>query len=337
MFELRGGKTGGQLRVQYSLDGSSETYDPNDMGYLRRNNEIRNGLDISHNIYTPFWRVLTQRSSVQYSYAMLYKPTVFTGSSIELSSFTTFKNYLTFMLRGEIKPLGEDDYYEPRTDGRYYHRPKDFDIMTWISTNRNKRISGNFRFNYTSISSDYGQYGYSMSLGPNLKFSDRLSLSYDFRYSKKVNDIGYVSDDETLDEIYFGKRDNTTIENTIVSSFIFNANSYLSLRLRHYWSTADYLDDYFRLEDDGSLSSIAYADNHDYNYNAFNIDMGYTWRFAPGSELSIVWKNSINSSSDQIFYDFKDNLIDMFASDKQNSLSLKILYYLDYHNLKKRF
>ena len=90
-------------------------------------------------------------------------------------------------------------------------------------------------------------------------------------------------------------------------------------------------------KDDGSLvPNAAYTDNHDYNYNAFNIDMVYTWRFAPGSELSVVWKNSIYNSSDEIFYDFGENFTNMFASDKTNSISLKVLYYLDYQYLKKR-
>ncbi|MEZ4999520.1 MAG: DUF5916 domain-containing protein [Bacteroidales bacterium] len=337
MFELRGGKTGGALRVQYNLQLSNGTYDPNDMGYLRRNNQFSNEVEVSHNIYQPFWRILTQRTSFQYSYNMLYSPNVFTGSNIEFSSSTTFRNYLSFTIRGAVKPMGEDDYYEPRLDGWYYHRPGEFDIMSWISTNRNKKLGANIRFNFTKLFSDLGQYDYSLSVGPNVKFSDRFSMNYNLQLSKKVNDLGYASSDDDLDQVYFGRRDNTTIENRLESSFIFTADSYLSLRLRHYWSRADYLDDYYQLRNDGTLDPIAYSGNEDYNYNAFNIDMVYTWRFAPGSELSIVWKNSIYSGSDEIFYDFRDNFRNMFESDKMNSLSLKILYYIDYQNIRKRF
>lgn len=336
MFEIRAGKTGGQFRVQYNLEGSTGTYDPNDMGYLRRNNELTNQVDVSYNIYQPFWRILTQRTSLQYNYSMLFKPNVFTGSAIELSTNTTFRNYVSFMLRGEYKPLGEDDYYEPRIDGWFYHRPEEANIMTWFSTNYNKRVSANIRINYTNIWSDFENFEYSVSMGPNFKFSDRFSLGYNFQLSRRVNDIGYASSDDELDEVYFGRRNNSTVENRIESSFIFNSESYLSLRLRHYWSRADYLDDYFILKPDGSLESIAYSDNHDYNYNAFNIDMVYTWRFAPGSELSLVWKHSIYSDSETIYYDFRENLKGMFESDKMNSISLKILYYLDYQNLRRR-
>ena len=64
--------------------------------------------------------------------------------------------------------------------------------------------------------------------------------------------------------------------------------------------------------------------------------MVYTWRFAPGSELSVVWKNSIYTGTDQIYYDFGDNFSDMFLADKANSFSVKVLYYLDWLYLQKR-
>ena len=111
---------------------------------------------------------------------------------------------------------------------------------------------------------------------------------------------------------------------------------YLTFRLRHYWSRADYNGEYFLLLDDGSLNPAIYTTDHDYNYNAFNIDMVYTWRFAPGSEMSIVWKNSIYADSDEIYYDFGENIMHMFKSGSTNSLSLKLLYYLDWTYFQKR-
>ncbi|MDX2414777.1 MAG: DUF5916 domain-containing protein, partial [Bacteroidales bacterium] len=336
-LNLRVGKTGGAFRVEYGLDLTNDTFDPNDMGYLRRNNEFQNELSVSYNTYNPFWKILTTRSSVQYQYNMLYNPRVFTGSGIEFSTYTTFKNYWTFMLRGEYKPKGSDDYYEPRIDGWYFHRNRSLNFMSWISTNRNKRLSANFRASYTKYWTDINMREYTLSFDPSYKFSNRFSMGYGINLRKKYNDLGFASSDYET-EVVIGQRENTTIENKIQTSFIFTANSYLSLNLRHYWSRADYLDKYYQLQmnDGGLVADPSYTENHDYNYNAFNIDMVYTWRFAPGSEMSVVWKNSIYTGSDEIYYDFMDNLNYMFGSDKKNSLSLKILYYLDYQSLRKR-
>ena len=64
--------------------------------------------------------------------------------------------------------------------------------------------------------------------------------------------------------------------------------------------------------------------------------MVYTWQFAPGSELSVVWKNSIIDSQDEMAHGFNDNFRNTFDATKLNSLSVKVLYYIDYQKLKKR-
>lgn len=337
-FELRGGKTGGAFRAEYRLEASSPTYDHNDMGYMRRNNEFENNFSLSYNTYQPFWKILNARTSLSYRHSMLYEPMVFTGSEIGLSANVTFINHLTAFLRAEFKPWGEDDYYEPRAEdeNRFYHRGKQFMTFAWLSSDRSKKLSANMRMGYTKTWSPYDQHAYSLSFGPDLKINDRLSVNYEIEIRKLINDIGYVSDDEVTGDIYFGLRENTTFENKVNTAYIFNSNSYISLRLRHYWSRADYLDRYFTLNTDGSLTDTDLDDNFDYNYNAWNIDLKYTWRFAPGSEMSLVWKNSIYTGSEQIYYDFLDNINDMFSSGMGNSISLKILYYLDWMYFQKR-
>jgi hypothetical protein len=109
----------------------------------------------------------------------------------------------------------------------------------------------------------------------------------------------------------------------------------ISLRMRHYWSGAGGRH-FYQLQDDGSLvEDIFYAQNHDENYNAFNIDMLFRWVFAPGSELSIAWKNAIFDEKGWVTTDYFENLDNTFRADKTNSISLKILYYLDYNMLRR--
>ena len=335
-FQLSGGKTGGAFRLEYQLEASSDTYDHNDMGYMRRNNELQNRLSVSYNIYQPFWKVLNTRNSLSYQHQMLYSPRVFTGSEFNVSSSSTFSNHLTVFLRGGYKPQGTDDYFEPRVDGWYYHRGRELSATTFFSSDASKKLSLNIRGSYNKIWSAYDQYEYSFSVRPTFKISDRFSLDYEIQVRDKINDIGYVDYEEETETIYFGLRNNKTLENKLNSSYIFSADSYLSVRLRHYWSRADYLDSYYTLNTDGSLDPAVHNENYDYNYNAWNIDLVYTWRFAPGSEMSVVWKNSIYSDSDQIYYDFNDNIRHMFDTGMANSLSLKILYYLDWMYFQKR-
>lgn len=111
----------------------------------------------------------------------------------------------------------------------------------------------------------------------------------------------------------------------------------LSFRLRHYWSEAQYKG-YYRLEGNGYLSEYdTYVGNHNVNFNAFNIDMVFFWQFAPGSELNLVWKNSLLKRDVTVDTDYYDNFKTSLESPQNNMISLKVLYYLDYLKIRKAF
>jgi hypothetical protein len=334
-YSLRAGKTGGQFRFEYDINALSDTYDPNDMGYLRRNNEFNNSFIFSYNRNKPFWRLQSMRNSVSYIYQQLYNPRVFTANTISISSFSLFMNYWSFSIKGDFSPQGINDYYEPRTPGRFYHAGEQIKGSVSFDTNKNRIFYINANASALKIWSDYDQNGFSFMVGPMIKISSRFSVSDQFSLAIANNDIGYVATTQT-DDIIFGKRDNNTLTNTFSAAFNFSADSYLSFRMRHYWARADYSDDYFLLMNDGSLTPSDYTGNHDSNYNAFNIDMVYSWRFAPGSEMSVVWKNAIYSYGDFIYHNYGENFASMLDSPQTNSISLKILYYFDYEYLKKR-
>ncbi|MBC8316206.1 MAG: hypothetical protein H8E51_11980, partial [Bacteroidetes bacterium] len=72
------------------------------------------------------------------------------------------------------------------------------------------------------------------------------------------------------------------------------------------------------------------------DYNQFNIDLSFIWDFAPGSQLSFVWKNAINTSDDIIDYHFFRNLGNTITSPATNSFSIRVLYYIDAMYFKKK-
>jgi hypothetical protein len=111
---------------------------------------------------------------------------------------------------------------------------------------------------------------------------------------------------------------------------------FLTFRMRHYWSTADYLS-YHRLADDGSLAYTDYEgleDNgtsaHNVNFNAFTIDAQFTWRYAPGSDLIVVWKEGIFSRDNDPASNYFNNLERTFTAEQTNNLSVRAIWYLDY-------
>ena len=108
------------------------------------------------------------------------------------------------------------------------------------------------------------------------------------------------------------------------------------MRVRHYWSQAEYLQ-YYTLNDNGYLDPSSYWQNNNINFNAFTVDLQFVWYFAPGSELSVVWKNNINTQGNMIESNYFRNFDDMISSPQTNSFSFRVLYYLDYLYIKKVF
>ncbi|NNF01337.1 MAG: hypothetical protein HKN22_01500 [Bacteroidia bacterium] len=105
--------------------------------------------------------------------------------------------------------------------------------------------------------------------------------------------------------------------------------------MRHYWSTAVY-NNFYYLRDDGYLTESDYNEDTDRNFNSFTIDMVYTWQFAPGSEMNIVWKNNITPEEQRLETRYFENLDATLRSSQLNNFSIKVLYFLDYAYFKKK-
>jgi hypothetical protein len=53
--------------------------------------------------------------------------------------------------------------------------------------------------------------------------------------------------------------------------------------------------------------------------------------------MSLVWKNQIMAETDEIINDFGQNLENTFTDLGKNSISIRILYYLDYLQIRNLF
>jgi hypothetical protein len=337
-IEFNIGKTGGKFRTDYNFSLLSDTYDPNDMGYLRNNNETGHSLDFSYNTFEPSGNIMSTRAEAELNYMQLYRPSAYTMASIGLNGMIIFMNYWSLDLEALVVPWGEDDYFEPRTRdmSMYFHRSPHIMVSFRGDTDKSRKLYVQAEGSFFRAWSGYHENGFGWEAEAEYKLSRRFSVDYAMGFERSGNDIGFV-DRDIYENIYMGKRDVTTLENTLSSAFIFSSSSYLSLRCRHYWSRAVYDGSYYILEDDGSLTDAGYYRDPNVNTNYFNIDLVYTWRFAPGSELSLVWKNAIFTEEEEIVNNAWENFNDILSSPQVNSISLKILYYLDYQNMRKWF
>lgn len=334
-YDVYLGKVSGKFRYNVNAKVKNETYDPNDLGILFINNTMETFLNLSYNRFEPKGKLNSYNISGGVGYSRLLKPGMLWNFNIYGDSYFLFRSFLSVGGGVNLEPIITYDHWEPRVTGRYYAYPKDYLGYAWFSTDYRKRfaLDGRVRYRYWE---ENNRYNIAFGFAPRFRVNNKLSFNYDFDRDYLNDDIGFVNYDDFTEVVTFGRRNVMTIQNTLNASYIFTNRMSLSLRGRHYWSKAEY-QQYYVLGSKGSLfDQSTYAGNSDVNFNAFNVDMVYTWQFLPGSEMSFVWKNAIYTRGDVIVDHFSDDIDLTFDSPKFNSFSIKVLYYLDASTLKKK-
>jgi hypothetical protein len=339
------GRSAGKLRYAVSYGESSKTYDRNDLGFQRNNNLRDFSGNIRYNVYTPFWRLIRSWSGIYSSVLFIQETGAFSSWDVDFNVGGTFQNFMTAGLDFGISPVKNRDYFEPRVDGRFYENDESFFMGGFWSSDYSKTFALDGNLGYLWFNEN-GRFGMDFRFSPRLRISDRMMLILDFRPEYWQNEEGVALGTNGIpfeeEDPIFAKRDRWIVTNTVNYEYTFNNRMGLTFRLRHYWSTVEY-NSFYVLNEQGQFDPTTYTgldeDGNSYHNNAFNaftIDAAYRWVFAPGSELSFVWKNSIFSSSDRVDINYFQNLETLGNNPATNSFSLKILYYIDYWALHQK-
>lgn len=331
-------RPGGIIRYNLSSQIIDEHYDPNDLGFLARNNEIRNYGVLSYNIYNPVWKILNSRTAFEAKYYTRYKPYDLMFLDVEVNNFTRFRNFWVYGVEIAYRPLGHYDYYEPRVDGWYFYEPPSWDGSFEVETDSRKKLAGEAETGFF-YHPENGKMDYWVSVEPRYRISDRLTTGLSSTYNSISSDYGWVEtsyDAVQNPTIYFGQRDVLAVNNILDIRYVFTPNTSLNLRARHYWSKVEYKQ-FYTLLPNGDLSPAAYDQNKNIDFNAFNLDLQFIWHFAPGSEMSAVWKNNILTMGDTPSENYFQAIEETLQSPQTNSFSIRVLYYIDYAFIKKSF
>ena len=116
-YNIEVAKTSGRFMFELEHTIESDTYNPNDMGYIQRNNEATWDAEFQYDINDPFWRLLELNNEISFYYTSLYKPREYSSFSIRARTHTTFRNHFSIGLFGQINPYKRYNFFEPRVDG----------------------------------------------------------------------------------------------------------------------------------------------------------------------------------------------------------------------------
>jgi hypothetical protein len=326
-------KTSGKYRYLFSGKYLSENYDINDLGIIFVNNYHAGYAEMSYRIINPT-KVFNSFKASQNINIDIQNTTKKTqeGWYQAIITATTLKNhYLEGLF--QVNPIDRYNFYEPRVYGRYVYIPKSIIGYAQFYSNDNRP----FHYEVEVAAEKFDEEDrntYKLFGGIKYRFNDKFSLSYNFQYTRKVNDRGWVGFDNTY--IIFGERNREIVDHYFTGKYSITNKMTFNLIARYYWSYADN-HQFFTLQDDGYLMpNPSYSENKNRNFNSWNLDFSYSWWFAPGSEISILYRNYSQESTNVVETNVGSNLTNLFNTNQTNILSVSIRYYIDYNSLKRK-
>lgn len=343
------GKTGGRWNYQISQEVADEKYDINDMGILFNNNYIDHYFWSGYRWLKPKKWYNRIQANVNATYSTLFSkvPNQKVNSKFQMfranvNANIQFKSLWWAGLFVGYIPKGYD-FYEPRKQGYAFRSPRRLQFDGWFESNSAKKYYANFEY-FVGLRSLFHSPNHQFNLQQRYRFNDKLSIKYNLMYNPAFNDAGYYNPTNPAtgmpvysgDDVLFSRRNVNTVENIFSVKYNFNNRSGITFRSRHYWSKVENKQLY-DLQNDGTLKPSVHASTvpliHQ-NFNIFNIDAVYTWQFAPGSFVNIVWKDESYVGDENVRYTYFKNFDNTIASPQNNNLSVKVIYYLDYLYLK---
>ena len=335
--ELHFQKTSGNFNFNLSQERTDNKYNCNDLGYFTNNNYLNHYLWLGYHWIKPKNWYNRINLNVNNNLSFLAQKIEPISETYQSASFNVNANVQSKKLwylgvfAGYSFP--KNDFYEPRTPGWFFKRGATVDWSTWFESNNSKKYSFTVQvFNRNSIDF-YKGFNMDLFFMQSMRFNNKLSVSQSIDFNPSFNNMGYTYIDGNTD-INFARRDVTSVENILSAKYNFSNKMGITFRARYYVSTVDNKE-FYLLQRDGSLApheGFHPAVNNNVNY--FNIDMVYTWEFAPGSFINIAWKNATQYFTDVVDKGYFENLGSTLSQNNNNNFSVKVIYFIDYYKVK---
>lgn len=333
-YEFEVGKQSGNFTWNIEQELSDDKFNPTDLGFFTNNNFLDHSLFMGYSKYTPGKWYLQYQTWLEADHSRRFKPQAYQSFNAHLGGWVKLKNFWSANINiGRM--FSGNDFYEARSPGRVFKTFSSTRINGSFNSNNAKKYNAGAFFSLR-FEDSYGGVGLGTGFYQNYRVNNKLSFGTEIMVQPRYNHVNWIGK-SSANEIVFSKYDRNTVESVLDVKYAFTAKMGLNLRGRHYWSDRRNKS-FFILQDDGNLQPNAGTEflNKHVNYNVFNIDMVYSWQFAPGSELSLTYKDVAEDYETINREGYGRNFGRIIGRPQNNSLSLKILYYLDYLQLKKK-
>lgn len=335
------GKVHGNLRYSFDHRFADTKYNINDLGLNFRNNQNDFGADISYETFEPSGKLNTYRINAFVNYRRLVDPNEFARFNFGGRYFAFTRKLDAYGFRLNVQPGIQKDFFESR-DGRPFIFENSVGAGGWVSTNYNRVFALDLDANIETLFEEGRNFlNYNFEISPRVRVNDSFLLGYSYSYDLSLGDRGFATRVNNIP--IFGERDRKIVENSISANYTFNPFASLSLTFRHYWDTVNYEENLFTLLDNGRLTTqnnftiFNVGDDPNINFSTWNIDLSYSWQFAPGSFLTALYRNQIFNNGDNALLNFNESINDLFNQNVQHTFSLRLQYFIDFNGIKSVF
>jgi hypothetical protein len=341
------GKVSGNLQFSLINEIASDQYDPNDLGFLLAPNKFANTASVSYNIYQATRHFLNQSYKLSIKHSCLYKPFTYQRNNYEASAFWLFKNFWDLTLMTDIAPGWYNDFFEMQTPASLLQTPRQplkrspyYSLFITGSSDSRKRLFVNWTLGGAEGPLPNDPY-YTVTVGARYRFGDRFSIdaSYNRQYDNGQFGYAFLRDGASQAPI-LARRQYADVTTVLSGVYNFTSRMNLTFRARHFWNRL-LNTNLYNVKPDGYWTERTDLTPSDYNvnYNAFNLDVFYTWDFRLGSRLILGWKNWLGKDYEYfingaVYKYYTNNADRVFHTPHGNEFTIRFIYFLNYQQFR---
>lgn len=329
----------GNFRFGLGWTGVDAHYYQNDLGYYNNRNDQRLFSRIRYQTFESTKNFEKISAYLALSTRSRFYPKLLKSNGGRIGFDFTTKKLEEFEF--DIDYTSEyKNFDEPRKENVYIIDPEEYEFSFAYMSDKRKKFTYGFDIQRSfAVNEDFDENkkGIKYGFGFLYRLNNKLNFQYEIGNSKNNDNVGYVFSEE--DEIFFGKRDVKSIENDVSINYNFDSYKSINIKFRQFWSTAKYNDSFYSLNDNGRRS-ISNKDIEDYdpntNFNLWNFDLGFNWEYAPGSKLTLLYRNNIFNQDNLSGISYYTSTKKLFENPINHQLSIRINYFIDYNLLKRK-
>jgi Domain of unknown function (DUF5916)/Carbohydrate family 9 binding domain-like len=327
-------KIGGErVRFESNVGFKSPGFDSNDLGFIRRSDQISQSNWIQFRYEKPRKHVRTFRWNLnQWSNKNFDGDTLSLGGNVN-AHWTFNNNWATG--GGFTKEANAfDDRATRGGPGSKYNGV--WSIWNYINTDDRKRIA--FDMFLGGGSSAFGPHFMDINPGVTFRPASSLSINGGFRFGKNDNDAQWVTNEDSADgktHYVFARIDQRTVALTTRVNYTMSPTLSLQIYAEPFVSAGAY-SGYKELVDgrtkdwQARFAPYAYVGDADFNYRSFRTTNVLRWEYRPGSALFVVWQQGREENAAFGNFRFGRDFGGVFGAPSTNVFLVKFSYWLNY-------